>query len=414
MHYKGVHRPIREIARELEIDVVVEGTVLRSGDRVRVSAQLIDARLDTHLWAESYDREVRDILSLHAELAQAIARQVQINLTPQEHARLAHVRPVQPEAYEAYLKGRYHLNRRSRDGLEKAVQHFQQATASDPTYAAPYSGLADCVSLLGWWAFVPPKQGCGAGKALAAKAVDLDPDLAEGHASLAWAVAYYDYDFPKCEEEFRRAITLNPNYALAHGWYGLTLSMIRGHQEAITELKQAVHLDPASAIINGMLALAYWFAREYDASLEWFKKASDLDAVSFQLHWGIGMSYLGNLSYDAAIEEMKTALELVGRTPMAVAFLAGAYAAAGRKQQTQQLMADLSELSKARYVSRYPVAWIFAAMQQTDEALAQLEAGYQERAAWMVWMDKDPRLDNLRSDPRFQGLLRRMNFPAIS
>jgi len=412
MLYKGVRKSLREIARELEVDAIVEGTVLRADDRIRITAQLIDASKETHLWAESYERDLRNVLALQSELAQAIAQEVRVKLTPQERAHLAQTRAVDPEAYEAYLKGRYHWNRRSRDGLGKATQHFQQAIASDPTYAAAYAGLADCVSILGWWGFVSPEHGCGKGKALALKALELDPSLPEAHTSLAWATAYHDYDFPKCEREFRQAIELNPNYAMARGWYGLTLSMIRGHKEALAEAKQAVRLDPASSIINGMLALVYWFAGRYDAALDQYKKACDLDPAAFQLHWGVGIAYLANCMYDAAIAEMKTALQLTGRTPMAVAFLAGAYAAAERGQETEQLLSELAQLSTVRYVSPYVIAWIFAAMKQTDKAFAQLEVAYRERAAWMVWMKRDPRLDTLRSDPRFHDLLRRMKFPA--
>ncbi len=412
MLYKNVRKPLSEIARELEVDAIVEGTVLRAGHRVRITAQLIDAAKETHLWAESYERDLRDVLALQSELAQAIAREVQVKLTPQERAHLAQTRPVDPEAYEAYLKGRYHWNRRSREGLGKAIHHFQQAITSDPNCAAAYSGLADCISLLGWWAFVPPEQGCAKGKALALKALDLDPDLAEAHASLGWASAYYDYDFPKSQREFQRAIELNPHYATAHAWYGLTLSMIAYHEEALAEVKLGVRLDPTSAINTGMLATVYWFARQYDASLEGFKKASDLDPASFQLHWGIGISYLANCLYDAAIAEMQTAVQLTGRTPMSVALLAGAYAEAGCRQETERLLGELTEISRTRYVSPYVVALIFAALKQTDQAIAHLETGYQERAAWMVWMNKDPRLDDLRSNPRFQNLLRRMNFPA--
>ena len=266
MLYKNVRKPLREIARELEVDAIVEGTVLLAGHRVRITAQLIDAAKETHLWAESYERDLRDVLALQSELAQAIAREVQVKLTPQERAHLAQTRPVDPEAYEAYLKGRYHWNRRSREGLGKAIHHFQQAITSDPNCAAAYSGLADCISLLGWWAFVPPEQGCAKGKALALKALDLDPDLAEAHASLGWASAYYDYDFPKSQREFQRAIELNPHYATAHAWYGLTLSMIAYHEEALAEVKLGVRLDPTSAINTGMLATVYWFARQYDGS----------------------------------------------------------------------------------------------------------------------------------------------------
>src|SRR5438309_2759843 len=202
MLYKNVRKPLREIARELEVDAIVEGTVLLAGHRVRITAQLIDAAKETHLWAESYERDLRDVLALQSELAQAIARKVRVKIAPQEQALLAQPHPVDPEAYEAYLKGRYHWNRRSGEALPKAVQYFQQAIAKDPTFAAAYSGLADCLSVLGYWGLVPPDEGCGKAKGLAHKALEMDHSLAEAHASLAFATMFYDFDFVTAEREF--------------------------------------------------------------------------------------------------------------------------------------------------------------------------------------------------------------------
>src|SRR5213080_2370473 len=219
MQYKGVHKGLKDIARELEVDVIVEGTVLRAGRRVRITAQLIDAPREAHLWAESYERDLRDVLTLQAEVDHAIARQIQIKLTPQEQAHFADVHPVNPEAYEAHLKGRYHWNRRSGESLPKAVQYFQQAIAKDPTYAAAYSGLADCLSVLGYWCLVPPDEGCGKAKGLAHKALEMDHSLAEAHASLAFATMFYDFDFVTAEREFERSIELNPRYGTAHQWF---------------------------------------------------------------------------------------------------------------------------------------------------------------------------------------------------
>src|ERR1700730_5722381 len=208
MQYKGVHKPLPEIARELGVDTIVEGTVLRAGDRVRITAQLIDAPKETHLWAESYERDLRDVLALQSEVALAIAREVQVKLTPQDQAHLAQAHIVDPEAYEAYLKGRYQWNRRSGQGFARALQYFQQRIERDPTYAAAYSGLADCLSLLSVWGVVAPDEGCGKAKGLALQALALDRSLAEAHASLAWATMWYDYDFSAAEKEFERSIEL--------------------------------------------------------------------------------------------------------------------------------------------------------------------------------------------------------------
>ena len=411
MHYKGVHRPLPEIARELGVDAVVEGTVQRSGERLRISAQLLHAPTDTHLWAESYDRDLRDALALQAELAQAIAREIQVKLTPQEQAHFAHVHPVNPEAFEAYLKGRYQWNRRSREGFGKAVQFFQQAIARDPAYAAAYAGLADCLSILALWSLVPPNEGCGKAKRLALEALQLDPGLAEAHASLAFATVHYDYDFLAAEREFERSLELSPRYAIAHHNFGWCLATMGRYEEGCTELKRAIRLDPCSSVFRFGLGVVYNRARRYDHATEQFEKAIELDPNSPQGHWGLGLTYLNNRMYEPAIAELRKGLELSQEATVGVALLGEAYAAAGCEDEAQKILEQLKERSKHRYVTPYVVARIYAALGKKEEALRWLETGYRARDAWMVFLKTEPQFDDLRPDPRFQDLLRRMNFP---
>jgi len=411
MLYKGVRKPLREIARELEVDTIVEGTVLRVGRRVRITAQLIDAARETHLWAESYERDLRHVLALQSEVAQAIAREVQVKLTPQERAHLSQTRPVDPEAYESYLKGRYHWNRRSGEGLGRAVQFFQQAIKEDPTYAAAYAGLADCLSVLGWWGFVSPDEGCGKAKGLAQKALEIDHSLAEAHASLAFATMFYDYNFSAAEREFERSIELNPRYATAYQWFGLSLAMTGRYEEGFAQLKRAIRLDPHSAIIHACLGMAYWCGRRYEQQIEHFKKTLELDPSLAQGRWGLACAYLNQCMYEPAIAEMRQALQLLQDNPMAVAFLGEVYAAAGYRDEAQKILEQLKELSKQRYVTPYYVGRIYAALNENDKALDCLETAHREHTVWTVFLKLDPRLDGLRSDPRFQDLLRHMNFP---
>ena len=412
MHYKGVHRPIREIARELQVDAVVEGTVVRSGDRVRISTQLVDARADTHLWAESYDRDLRDVLAIQAELAQAIARQVQVKLTPQDQAQFAQVHPVQPEAYEAYLKGRYHWNRRSGEGFGKAVQCFQEAIAKDSTYAVAYAGLADCFSTLGVVCLVSPDDGCRKAKEVALRALELDPGLAEAHASLAWATMWYDCDFALAEREFERSIELNSRYATARAWFGISLAMIGHYEEAYTELQRAIRLDPDSSAIHFASGFGHFFTRRHDQSIKHYEKAIDLDPSIAQSHAGLGYAYLCKSMHELAIAALRKALELSQGASFYLACLGEAYAAAGYRDEAQKILEQLSELSKQRYVTPYVVGRICAALGNKEEALRWLETASRERAAWIASLKTDPRLDDLRPEPRFQDLLRRMNFPA--
>jgi TolB-like protein/Tfp pilus assembly protein PilF len=411
MHYKGARKPLREIARELQVDAIVEGTVLRAGHRVRITAQLIDAARETHLWAESYERDLRNILALQSEVAQAIAREVQVKLTPQERADLAQVHPVDPEAYEAYLQGRYHWNRRSGAELPKAIQYFQQAIAKDPTYAAAYSGLADCLCGLGVWAFASPQEGCGRGKRLALQAVELDRSLAEAHASLAWPTMWYDYDFLAAEREFERSLELNPRYANAHHWFGLYLGLMGRYEEGYTELKRAVRLDPHSSFTYSTFGILHFFSRRYDQAIEQLEKALELDPSLAQAHCVLGFAYLYKSMHELAITAVRKSVQLAHGASFFVARLGEAYAAAGYRDEAQKILQQLQELSKQRYVTPYLVSATYAALGNKDEALRWLETGYRERAALMVCLKTEPRFDDLRSDPHFQDLMRRMNFP---
>lgn len=409
--YKRVRKPLREIARELEVDAIVEGTVLRAGDRVRITAQLIDAQKEAHLWAESYDRHLRDVLDLHSEVAKAIAREVQVKLTPQEQAQFAQTRPVDPEAYEAYLKGRYHWNRRSGEGLAKAAGYFQQAVATDPTYAAAYAGLADCANIAGWWCFVPPEEGCGRAKALALKALAVDSSLSEAHSSLGWSLLHYDFDFRGAEREFRRGLELNPLNTTAAEWFAVCLGVMGRFDESIAEISRAVRLDPLSPIIATVAGMLFFLARKYEKSIEMGYRALELDPNFALARWTIAMSLVQLGRNEAAIGHMEEVVCATNRLPLHLYMLGHCYASGGRREEALRILAEFRELSHQRYISPYWLAVIYASMNEKDEAFHWLEVGYQERAAWMVYTKHFAWVDNLRLDPRFEDLLRRMNVP---
>jgi TolB-like protein/Tfp pilus assembly protein PilF len=411
MQYKGVHKPLREIARELEVDTIVEGTVLRAGRRVRITAQLIDAPKETHLWAESYERDLRNVLALQSEIAQAIAREVQVKLTPQEQAHLGQVRPVDPEAYEAYLKGRYHWNRRSGEGCGKAIQCFQQTVAKDPTFAPAYSGLADCWSLLGSWSMVAPDEGCGKAKGLALQALQRDRGLAEAHASLAWATMWYEYDFSTAEREFAQSLELNPRYVTGHTWFGFFLATMGRNEEAFVQLKRAIPLDPCSSPGYTCLGIVHWAARRYDQAIEQYEKAIELVPSNALAHGMKGLAYLCKSQYEPALTAWEQSIQFSQGASSFVAALGETYAKAGNRDAAQRILEQLQDLSKHRYVTPYIVARLNLALGKKDEALGCLEAAYRGRDSFMVFLKVDPLLDDLRPDPRFQDLLRRMNFP---
>jgi TolB-like protein/Tfp pilus assembly protein PilF/DNA-binding response OmpR family regulator len=408
MQYKGVHKPLPEIAKELGVDAIVEGTVLRAGGRVRITAQLIDAPRETHLWAESYEQDLRDVLALQREVAQAIAGEIRLKLTPVDQARFAKVQPVDPEAYDAYLKGRYYWNRRPLRFAE-AVKCFQQAIAKDPLYAVAYAGLSDCFCSLSVWGLVSANDGCNKAKGLADKALELDHSLAEAHAALAHATMY-QYDFLSAEREFERAIELNPRSATAHQLFGWYLCIVDRYEESYTELQRAIRLDPLS-VTKGLLGFNYIYSRRYDQAIEQLITTIELDPDSGLAHGGLGFAYRCKSLYDPAIVEFRKGIELWPGSTL-VAWLGEAYAAAGARDDARKTLERLFELAKERYVTPYGVARIYNTLGKKEEALHWLETAYQQQAEWMVLLKVDPCFDDLRPDPRFIDLMRRMNFPV--
>jgi TolB-like protein/Flp pilus assembly protein TadD len=410
MLYKGVRKPLREIAQELEVDWIIEGSALRIGPRVRITAQLIDVRdKEAHLWAESYERGLSDVLALHADVAQAIAREVCVKLSPEEQANFARAYIVDPEAYEFYLKGRYHWNRRTREGHSRAVQYFQQAIEKDPGYAAPYAGLADALTILGLWGLLSPDDGYGKAKELAKKALEIDPNLPEAYTSFGWAILHYDNAYVEAEKYLQRAVELNPRLAIPHHWFGMALGMLGRYEEAFTELKRAIRLDPHWSLVRFGMAFVYWCGRHYELAVEEAREALELDPNSPQAHVWLGLSHMGLAEYHAAIDALQKAVELSRRAPVALACLGEAYAASGNIEAATRIT---DELSGHTHMTAYFLGRIYVALGDIDKAFDWLELAYREHAEWMGLLKIDPRFDELREDARIQDLLRRMKFPC--
>src|SRR5271154_2278307 len=351
MTYKHARKPLPQIARELNVDAVVEGTVLRSGDQVRITAQLIDAAADKHLWSQSYEGELKDTLALQSKVARAIADQIQINLNPQERAALKNVKAVNPEAYEDYLKGRFFWNKRTADGLKVAQTYFGRAINEDPKYARAYSGLADTYALMGDWqyAVMPPKQAFPQAKAAAVKALELDSSLGEAHNSLAFCLDGFDWNFEAAGTEFQRAIELNPSYATAHHWYAWHLSLFGRYDEALAEMRKAENLDPLSLIINSDLAELLLIARSYDESIRQSLKVIEMDPDFALAHNQLGQAYLQKHMHEQAVAELQKAVRLSGGSPTCIANLARAYAASGKNSEAASLLSDLKKRSNSTY-----------------------------------------------------------------
>jgi TolB-like protein/DNA-binding winged helix-turn-helix (wHTH) protein/Tfp pilus assembly protein PilF len=412
MAYKGARKPLPQIARELNVDAVVEGTVLRSGDQVRITAQLIEASTDQHLWSQSYEGELRDTLALQNRVASAIADQIRINLTPLEQAALKNVKVVNPEAYESYLKGRYFWNKRTADGLKAALAYFTQAIEEDPQYAQAYSGLADTYALLGDWqyAVMTPKEAFPKAKAAAIKALELDSTLGEAHNSLAFVLDAFDWNLDDGGKEFRRAIELNPGYATAHHWYAWHLSLLGQFDEAIAEMRKAESLDPLSLIINADVAELLVIAHHYDESIAQSRKTIEMDPNFALAHNQLAQAYLQKHMYSEAVPELQRAVQLSGGSPTIVANLARAYVASGKRSEAVRLLNDLKKRSIHGYSNGSEIATIYASLGDTDQAMNWLEKAYEERFNPGVLLR--PGFDPLRSDPRFQNLLRRVGLPG--
>ena len=411
MGYKHAHKPLPQIARELNVDAIVEGTVLRSGDRVRITAQLIDATADKHLWSQSYEGELKDTLALQNQVARAIADQIRIKLNPQEQAALKIARVVNPEAYESYLKGRYFWNKRTPDSLKVALAYFNQAIDEDPNYAQAYSGLADTYALLGDWqyAVMTSKEAFPRAKAAAIKALELDSTLSEAHNSLAFCFDAFDWDLESAGKEFQRSIELNPGYATAHHWYAWHLSLLGRFDEALEEMRKAKNLDPLSLIINADLAELLVIAHFYDESIIQSRATIAMDPNFALAHNQLAQAYLQKHMNVEAIAELQKAVELSGGSPTCVANLARAYAASGKTSEAVKLLGDLKNHSNRGYSDASEVAVVYAALGDKDQAMHWLEIGYEERFNPGVLLR--PGFNPLRSDQRFQDLLRRIGFP---
>lgn len=413
MRYKKTDKSLPEIARELNVGGIIEGTVQRSGDRVRITAQLIEGATDKHLWAQSYERAVKDVLALQDEVARDVANEIKVKLTPQEQARLTRARPVNPEAHELYLRGRFHWNKRSPEGVRKSIEYFEQAIEKDPDNALAYSALADSYNVISSYNLLAPNEAFPKAKEAATKAVQLDDSLAEAHTSLAVVKAAYEWEWSGAEREYKRAIELNPGYATAHYWYAFSvLTRLGRFEEAIAEMNRALEFDPFSLIINTNLGWIFYYAHRYDDALEQCRKVLDLDSNFASAHLRMVQAYEQKGMFDDAIAETEKLIPLRREDqPEDIRALRKAYRTSGAKGYWRQRLGSVQQQMKHHYVSPAFVASIYASLGEKDEAFLWLEHAYAERDNWLSFLKVDPRFDTLRSDPRFQDLLRRIGLP---
>jgi TolB-like protein/Tfp pilus assembly protein PilF len=412
MHFKGTKKTLPEIARQLHVDGVVEGTVRRAGDRVRITAQLIHAATDQHIWAESYERDLGDILVLQSEVARAIVDEIQVKLTPQERARLADIRRVVPEAYEDYLKGRQRAQKWSREEHEKSIVHLEQSIQKDPDYAPSYAALAECYCWLADWGMSPPRPFFSKAKAAVAKALKLDGTLAQAHAVLGSIQWQFDWDFAAAEKEFKQAIELNPGNANVRFQYGFFLNAMGRSDECVSELIIAQRLDPASSEVSQQLAIGYFFARRYDQAISQFKEAIDLGQSAFA-HSLLAATYARKGMYSEAISTGRKASELLspGTDIMVDVSLADAYVISNSRKDALNLLELWERIAGERYVDATHMSSLNVALDRRDRAFEWLNRAFEERSPLLPSIKSVPiHLDRLGSDPRYHALLRRIGF----
>jgi TolB-like protein/DNA-binding winged helix-turn-helix (wHTH) protein len=407
MVYKGTRKRLPEIARELNVDGIVEGAVIRSGDRVRVDAQLVEAATDRHAWARTYERNLGEVISLQGEIARAVANEIQVKLTPEEHARLQRPDPIDPQTYELYIKGLYFFNRVSVDSSRKSIEYFQQAIQRHPSFAPAYAGMADAY-FVGCYHGDAPEEACSKAKAEAVAALQLDETLTEAHTALAACLFWYDWNWAGAEKEFQRALALNPNYALAHQWYG-QYQKAMGRKNWAAEVKRAAELDPVSPVFAG--GAWYFETGEYDRAIDLLRKKLELDPHRADSHLRLGRAYSRKGAYADAINSFQTAVSLSGGAPANLSSLGYAYGMSDKRTDALTILRQLQVLSQKSYVSPYDIAVVYIGLGEKDRAFEWLDKAVAERSPNLVMLNRPGEVDRLRSDPRFAALKRRVGLP---
>jgi len=408
MKYKGTSKPVSEIGRELGVGNVLEGSVRRAGNRVRISVQLVDPTNEGLKWSQQYDREISDIFAIQSDISNRVAEALRLQILGAP-GQGTHTR--NPEAYVSHLRGRQSWNTRTEAGIRQAIGFFQKALAEDDTFARAYAGLADCYSTLALLEFIPPNEAYPKAKEAVGRALSLDPVLAEAHTSLGLIRFQYDWDWKGAEEEFNEALRINPSYAPAHHFFADYLKAMGRFDEALAEIEKARELDPLNLAINTGVGHVLYLSRQYDMSIEQYKKAVDLDPNFTLTHIWFGRPYLEKGMYPEAISELETAVRLSGEGTLALAMLGHGLASGGRSEDARKVLDQLIERSKTRYVPSYWIAVVYNGFRDEEQVLKWLQRAHEERSSWLVWCNVEPRFDWLRGSPEFSSLMAAMKFP---
>jgi adenylate cyclase len=407
MRYKATQVPLRQIGEELGVVTIVEGEVQRVGDRVRISAQLVDARTDEHLWADQYDRELLDVFAIQSDVAQQVAGALRATLTLGERQRIER-RPTEDfQAYTLYLKGRYFWDRRG-EGIAKGLEYFQRALEIDPDYALAHAGVADCILLLGFYGYIPSREAWPKAKAAALRALEIDDGLAEAHSSLAFAKTCYDWDMQEAEKDFKRAIELNPGHAPAYYWYATLFLALGRFEEGFSQNERSLEVDPLSIFATAHYGWCLIGGRQYGRAREQLKRALELDPNFAHAHWLLGWVAGIESRFEESIACLQKALEFSNNYPWFLAHLGWVYGVSGRADEARAVLSELNVRRREQYLRSVYFALVYAGLGERDEALDWLEKAYEERDIWMTWLKRDPTFDSLRSEPRFKALIKKI------
>jgi TolB-like protein/lipopolysaccharide biosynthesis regulator YciM len=408
--FKGKAHDIHEVGRKLKVQTVLEGSVRKAGNRLRITAQLVDVADGYHLWSEKYDRDMEDIFAIQDEISLAIVDKLKVKLLGGEKENLVKRYTDNIEAYNLYLKGRYFWSKRTEQGLKKGIEYFKRATKKDAHYALAYAGLADSYSLLCSYHILLPEESIPRAETAAKRAMEIDDSLAEAYEALAHVRILYDWNWSESEQEFKRAILLNPNFATARQRYSLLLTVMGQLDEAIVQIKQAQELDPLSLIINTDVALIFYIARQYDRSIEQSRNVIEMDPNFGVAHFVLGLAYEQKKSYKDAITELQEGINASGGITVMTGALGHTYAVSGNRDKALRVLHELKEISKRRYVSPYSIAMVYTGLGEKDQAFEWLQKACEDRSVWLIHLHLkvDPRLDSLRPDPRFTALLEKM------
>jgi len=409
--FKDKHEDIREIGKKLDVETLLEGSIRKADNRLRITAQLIKVADGSHLWSERYDRNIKDVFAIQDEISLAIVDNLKVKILGKEKIAIVKRYTEDLEAYNLYLKGRYYWNKRTKENLKKSIEYFEQAIERGPDYAIAFAGLADVYNMLGFYSTLSPIEAFPKAKATAMKALEIDEGLAEAHASIALAKLYYDWDWSGAKKEFMHSFKLNPGYATAHHWYAEYLALTGCLDEAVEEAKTALKLGPFTLIINTIFGFALYYARQYDQAIKQLLKTLKLELNFVPAMFWLGLAYERNLLFEEAITTFQKAISISKEDTLMLEGLGTAYAVSGNTGEALKVLDELMQVSKYLYISPYYIAAIYKGLGDKDQVFKWLEKAYKEHDHWLIYLKIDPIWDNLHLDPRFQDLLKLIVYP---